>query len=130
MAAPDTRLHVMWFGADRIWSGALAAQRCGPREIEAGGALTLATPLRRAVFERRGELVAELRSAAPIAVVMLDTARTCAARAVDAAPALLSGGAEPWGAFKSALDTCLASRGASGQLGSMTLWIDTTCNYS
>jgi hypothetical protein len=129
-ALRDARLHIMWFRADQVWSGALAAQRCGPREIEAAGDLSLSTPLRRAVFERRGELVAELRAAAPVTVVVLDTARACAARAVDAAPALLSGGAEPWGAFKSALDTCLASRGASGQVGSLTLWIDTTCNYS
>lgn len=126
----DSRMHVMWFQAGRIWSGAQGAQRCAPREIEAAGELSLATPLRRAVFERRGELVAELRSAAPVALVVLDTARTCAARAVDAAPALLSGGAEPWAGFKSALDSCLAARGAAGQVGSMTLWIDTTCNYS
>jgi len=126
----EARTHVMWFQAGRIWSGALGAQRCGPRAIEAAGDLSLATPLRRAVFERRGEIVAELRSATPLALGVLDMARACAAGAAGAAPTLLSGGAEPWSSFKTALDACLTSRGAAGQVGSMTLWIDTTCNYS
>ncbi|WP_423350013.1 hypothetical protein [Phenylobacterium sp. VNQ135] len=119
----------MWFPSDRLWSAALPGQACGARAIAPTGDLVLTTPIRRATFERRGELVAELRGAAH-SVNLIDTARTCAARAADPAltPALLTGAAAPWSTFQGALSACMKEKGAPS-LGSMTLWIDTSCNW-
>lgn len=125
------RTLIMWHPSDRLWTGALAAQGCGARTIEPAGDLTLATPLRRAAWERRGELIAELRSTKLLSLATLSTARMCAARAADlaTAPAMLTAAVETWSTFQGALASCLQSEGAAKTVGSMTLWVDTSCNW-
>jgi hypothetical protein len=130
-AEAGPRTLIMWYPSDQLWAGALAAQGCGARAIEPAGDLTLATPFRRAAWERRGELVAELRSSKLLSLTTLTTARMCAARAADVAttPAMLTAAVETWSTFQGALASCLQSEGAAKNIGSMTLWVDTSCNW-
>lgn len=130
-AEAGPRTLIMWHPSDRLWAGVLAAQGCGLRTTEPVGDLTLATPFRRAVWERRGELVAELRSSGLLSLTTLATARMCAARAADVAttPAMLTAAVETWSTFQGALASCLQSEGAAKNVGSMTLWVDTSCNW-
>jgi len=129
--AADARTHIMWFPSDRLWSAALPPEGCSPREIASIGALPLASPIRLAAFERRGELIAELRTTKALSLTVLTTARMCAARAADTAttPAMLAAAVSTWSAFQGALASCLQSEGASKSVGSMTLWIDSSCNW-
>jgi hypothetical protein len=129
--ARSARTHVMWFPSDRLWNAALPGQGCNARAIAPTGDLALSTPVRRATWERRGELLAELRGSPQTSRATLDTARTCATRAADpvVTPGLLSAAIGPWSTFQGALAACLKEKGAAGGLGSMTLWIDTSCNW-
>lgn len=127
----EVRKEVMWHRADRLWSGALPALGCGPRLPEPTGDLALAAPLRRATFERRGEVIAELRAPRWMTRSVLSRGRDCAARAAETAtvPALLTPAPEPFEVFHGELAACLQRTGAARHLGSMTLWIDTSCNW-
>ncbi|WP_309089703.1 hypothetical protein [Phenylobacterium sp.] len=129
--AGDARTHIMWFPSDRLWTEALPLQACAPGAIAPAGELALASPLRLAAFERRGELIAELRSSQALSLATLTTARRCASRAADAATtlALLTAAAETWPAFQGALASCLQAEGAAKSVGSLTLWVDTSCNW-
>lgn len=100
----------------------------GPR----GPAPPAVTARRRVVFqERHGELIGEFRSPTPIAPAAVATARACARRAGDQAttPELLLGGAPGFSKFRAAFDACMSDAQAGHSLGSMTLWIDTHCNW-
>jgi hypothetical protein len=129
--AHDARTHIMWFPSDRLWSASLPAEGCSARAIEPAGELALASPVRLAAFERRGELIAELRTSKALSLAVLTTARMCAARAADTAttPAMLTAAVETWSTFQGALASCLQSEGASNSVGSMTLWVDSSCNW-
>lgn len=129
--AASTRSHLMWFPPDRLWNAALPVQACSARAGAPNGDLAVSTPVRRGVWLRRGELVAEVRGSGPARRATLDAARACAVRAADpvVTPALLTGAVGPWSAFQRALAACMMERGAAGGLGSMTLWIDTSCNW-
>lgn len=129
--AADARTHVMWFPSDRLWADALPARGCSPRAIAPAGELPLASPIRLAAFERRGELIAELRTSQVLSLAALATARMCAARAADTAttPALLTAAVAAWSTFQGALANCLQAEGASASVGSMTLWVDSRCNW-
>lgn len=125
----SVRTEILRSPSERLWAGALPIQGCGPRAIAPLGALPPASPVRLAAWERRGELIAELRSSQALSLSTLAAARTCAARAADATPALLTAAVETWSAFHGALASCLRSEGAAQGLGSMTLWVDTSCNW-
>lgn len=127
----DARTHIMWFPSDRLWTAALPAQGCSARAIAPTGELALASPVRLAAFERRGELIAELRTTQVLSLAALTTARMCAARAAHTAtaPAMLTAAVETWSTFQGALARCLHSEGASSSVGSMTLWVDNRCNW-
>lgn len=125
----SVRTQIMVNPSDRLWAGALPVQGCGPRAIAPIGDLLPASPVRLAAWERRGELIAELRSSQVLSLSTLAAARTCATRAADATPALLTAAVETWSAFHGALASCLRSEGAAQGVGSMTLWVDTSCNW-
>jgi len=127
----DVRTHIMWYPAERLWTDALPVEACGPRLLEATGDARLAAPLRRATYERRGELIAELRPGPRRVPAVLTEARMCAAKAAGAVttPALLTPAPQPWETFHLAFAACLKGTPAASQVGSMTLWIDTSCNW-
>lgn len=123
-------VHISGWPTDRLWSGAAADQACGPRMTPIAGDLQLAAPLRRAVFRRRGELIAELLAPRPLADSVVLTARTCATRAVGGASGeTLLASAEPWGAFHAAFRACLKEEDAHPHVGGMTLWVEASCNW-
>ncbi len=130
--ARDVRTNLFWRRADRLWSGMLPVMGCGPRVLdEATGPLDLEGPVRRATFERRGELIAELSGPRLLSRTILTRARTCAAEAADhtTLPVLLTAEVQPWETFHGALDACLRRTDTARHVGSMTLWIDTSCNW-
>ena len=127
----DVRTQITWNPSDRIWTAALPAEGCGPRLIEATGDLAYAAPLRRASFERRGELVAEFNAPRLMTPIVRGRARDCAAEASASAslPAMLSATAGSFETFQGAFAACLSRTGSAKHLGSMRLWIDTSCNW-
>lgn len=128
--AHEVRTHLFWYPADRVWTGGLPLEACGPRFIQPAGELAFAPPLRRANYERRGELVAELRAPPKLAPAVLTQARACVAKAAgEDADRVMLGPAPPVEAFRASLAACLKDKGAHEGVGSMTLWIDTSCNW-
>jgi hypothetical protein len=114
---------------DRLWSGRLAVEPCvTPRRTR----LTelFAPRPRYASAERRGELIGEFMSPAPAPQVVA-AARSCAASAGEAATtrALLTEGVAGFSKFQIAFAACMDTRAAGQAVGSMTLWIDSRCDW-
>jgi hypothetical protein len=117
--------------ADRFWSGRLELAPCARPNVRRNG-LALATPrLRAATRESRGELIGEILSPPPMASLVAAKARDCASAAGEAAPApvLLAQGAAGFSQFHAAFSACMVREDAAQYVGSMTLWIDSDCNW-
>jgi hypothetical protein len=117
-----------FLASERLWSASLALPACLAPEDE----LPAVSARRRLVpQERHGELVGEFRSPAPIAATMVAAARACALRAGDQAttPEMLSGGAAGFMKFRAAFNACMGDADAGHSVGSMTLSIDTHCDW-
>lgn len=115
--------------ADRLWEGSVDLPACVQKQPRL---LAIVAPRHRlARQERRGEVIAEFAGPAPVAASTVAQARQCAARAGDAAtaPALLAGGAQGFTTFQSAFSACMAKADQPLAVGSMTLWVDSRCNW-
>lgn len=113
--------------SDRLWEGRVALPACAkPRP-------RLFAPRSRApaVQERRGEVIAEFAGASPVGADTLSQARQCAARAGEEATPLmlLAGGAPGFSKFQTAFASCMAQADQPQAVGSMTLWVDSHCNW-
>ena len=131
-AAAIAKSSVGFLGpSESLWTGGLALPAC-PRPGPRGAVTAVALPGYRTAFqERHGELVAEFTGARSVPPAAVATARGCAARVGDAAHArgLLTEGPAGFAAFQAAFDACMVEADADPRVGSMTLWIDTQCNW-
>ncbi|WP_395671638.1 hypothetical protein [Phenylobacterium sp.] len=116
--------------ADRLWAGSMSTLEACVRSRARPRLVALFLPRQpHALRERRGELIGEFLTPAPVAPAVFDRARSCATLAGAAAttPAMLAGGAPGLAKFQAAFSTCMAEHQASQYVGSMTLWIDNQC---
>lgn len=122
------RTMVFWYQADRLWTGGLEPEGCNAAGAHAPLA---AARVRTAVYQQRGELIGEIRAQPAEARAVVAQAHSCALEA-DAAVttyALLTDAERNWGLFHTAFSTCMRRNNQAEHLGSMTLWIDQSCDW-
>lgn len=117
--------------ADRLWSGSMAMPACSRPNQRRRLMSFFAGPQPLASQERHGELIGEFVGPQPIAQSVRDQARDCAALAGDKTTArlMLAGGPSGLSRFQRAFKACMAKQDAPQAVGSMTLWIDSHCNF-
>lgn len=123
------RMAVFWSPADRFWSGGVEPEQCLRNGRTA--AFSVARRLPAAVYERRGELIGEIRATPTMAPRVVAQAHSCATEADSATTtvALLTDAERNWGVFRTAFSVCMSRNNAAQYVGSMTLWIDQACNW-
>ena len=123
------RTAVFWSPADRFWTGGVEPEQCLKNGKRA--AFSAAPRLQAAVYERRGELIGEIRATPVLAPHVIAQARSCATEADSATTtyALLTDADRNWGVFRNAFSVCMTRNNTAQYVGSMTLWIDQACNW-
>lgn len=121
------RTVVFWNPADRFWTGGLPPEACSA----AGRQASPTTRVRTAIYRRRGELIGEIRAEPARAPTVIAQAHSCASEADSATTtyALLTDADRNWGVFQSAFSMCMTRNNQAQYVGSMTLWIDQSCDW-
>lgn len=127
--AAAARKEIFWNPADTFWAAGADGEICargGVRKVSASEALPR---LRTALYERRGQLVGEIRSPPSLFSTVVAQARSCANEAGSAATigGLLKPTPASWSTFHAAFSTCMVRNHAAQYVGSMTLWVDQRC---
>ena len=121
------RTEVFWNPADRFWTGGLAPDGCSA----AGRRAAPIARVRRAVYQQRGELIGEIRAEPARVPAVVAQAHSCAREADSATTtyALLTDADRNWGVFQKAFSMCMTRNNQAQYVGSMTLWIDQSCDW-
>jgi hypothetical protein len=130
--APAPRASLgFWGPADSFWRETAELAPCSRTGAVRSPLSAVAPRLRLAGQARHAELLGEILGPAPLAPLVVAKARACVAApgVSETVPVLLADGAGGFKRFQSAFAACMAGQGAAQYVGSMTLWIDRSCNW-
>lgn len=130
--APVAKVNVGFQNtAGQLWTGSMLLPSCSRPNVRRRLLPFFAGPQPLASQERHGELIGEFVGPQPVDPSVIDKARGCASAAGDktTTPMMLAGGPTGFSRFQRAFSACMAKQDAPQAVGSMTLWIDSHCNF-